>query len=141
MTLWLLLALAVVGSMRLEAQQPNGPVWWHPGPGNPAMWPPSGNWQGGHWHRGGACFYRDANFGGDLFCMRRGESYPVLGHFGDDISSLRVFGGARVVIYSDRNFTGGRSAIASNVASLKHLRYPSDPSHTWNNRISSVQVR
>ncbi len=144
MALGLLLALVLAVLMGLEAQPPmypNGPVWWHPGPSNPAMWPPRGKWNGGHWNRGGACFYRQANFRGDVFCMRRGESYPRLGNFGDQISSVRVFGGARAIIYNDRNFSGGRSAVAFDVANLKNFRYPNDRSHTWNNRISSIQVR
>lgn len=120
---------------------PSGPGWWHPGPGNPAMWPPSGNWHGGNWARGGACFYKSTNFRGDFFCMRRGENYPTLGNFGDQISSLRVYGGARVVVYNDRNFTGGQSTMPFDVPNLKSLRFPNDPSHTWNNRISSIQVR
>ncbi len=117
------------------------PGWWHPGPGNPAMWPPRGNWRGGNWGSGGACFYTRSNFRGDFFCMHRGDSYQRLDNFGDQISSFRVFGNARVIIYNDRNFRGGQSMIAYDVPNLKNFRYPNDPRHTWNNRISSIQVR
>jgi len=39
----------------------------------------------------------------------RGESRESLGGYGDDISSIRVFGNARALIYDDRNFTGKTS--------------------------------
>ncbi|HUJ93323.1 MAG TPA: DUF3011 domain-containing protein, partial [Candidatus Bathyarchaeia archaeon] len=71
-----------------------GEGWWHRDPGDP--WPPSGGWHGGNWGRGGACFYRDRDFGGDYICLRRGDSRVYLGNLGNDISSIRVFGGARV---------------------------------------------
>src|SRR5579859_78644 len=55
------------------------PTWAHPGSGD--RWPPSGNWNGGNWERGGACFYKGPNFSGDYFCTRRGESLPSLGDY------------------------------------------------------------
>ena len=79
---------------------------WNTGPG-PGPWPPSGNWEGGNWAQGGACFYSDRNYGGKYLCLRRGESRNELGSLGDDISSIRVFGGARVLFYESSNF-GGR---------------------------------
>jgi hypothetical protein len=111
----------------------------HPGPGNP--WPPSGNWNGGNWGRGGACFYTGANFSGDYFCMRRGESRPSLGGYGDRISSIRIFGGARVTVFNDRNFRNGQDSTGRDIPDLRQWRVSSDRSHTWNDRISSVQVR
>src|SRR5262249_38185724 len=41
-------------------------------------WPPRGDWHGGRWDRGGACFYKEANFQGSYFCMRRGEERASL---------------------------------------------------------------
>src|SRR4029077_18009149 len=118
---------------------PGGPGWVHPGPGNP--WPPSGGWNGGNWGRGGACFYTSANFGGDYFCMRRGESRSQLGGYGDQISSIRVFGGARVTVFNDRNYRNGHDTTVRDVADLRSWRMSSRPSNTWNNRISSLQVK
>jgi len=116
-----------------------GPVWTHPGPGD--RWPPSGNWNGGNWGRGGACFYREYGFQGDYFCMRRGESYPTLGSYGGNISSLRVFGGARVTVFNDSNFRSDQDTTNRDFADLRQWRMSARPSHTWNNRMSSVQVR
>ena len=116
-----------------------GPGWWTPGPG-PAPWPPSGDWQGGNWGRGGACFYNDRNFSGKYLCMRRGESRGQLGNLGDDISSIRVFGGARVLFYEDINFTGRGGATARDVPDLRQYNVAGS-AHTWNNRISSIRVQ
>jgi hypothetical protein len=113
--------------------------WWNPEPGD--TWPPRGNWRGGRWDRGGVCFYKDRNFSGGFFCIRRGEFRDSLGSFGDDISSIRVFGGARVTIYDDRNFRGGRATIGGDVPDLRQFQINAKPGHTWNNRVSSVRVR
>lgn len=116
-----------------------GPGWIHPGPNNP--WPPRGDWNGGRWDRGGACFYKDYNFGGDYFCMRRGDSRDSLGDYGGKISSIRVFGGARVIVFNDRNFSGGQDATGRDVPDLRQWKMSSKYPHTWNNRISSLQVQ
>ena len=116
-----------------------GPGWVHPGPANP--WPPGGNWNGGNWGNGGACFYRGYNYGGDYFCMRRGESRASLGSYGGTISSIRVFGGARVTVYNDSNYRNGQDTTTSDISDLRTWRMSTRPSHTWNNRISSLQVQ
>ena len=113
-----------------------GGDWWDPEPD--ANWPPRGDWHGGNWGRGGACFYRDRNFSGNFFCLRRGEAREALGNLGDDISSIRVFGNARVTVYNDRDFSGGSGKTSSDVADLRLWSFRGG--HTWNNRISSVRV-
>ena len=112
--------------------------WWTPEPG--ATWPPRGDWHGGRWERGGACFYKDAGFAGGFFCLRRGEQLESLGDYGDKISSIRVFGGARVSVYQDRNFSGINANTNHDRPNLGDWRLRQDPGHSWNNRISSVRV-
>ena len=113
--------------------------WWDRDPN--ASWPPRGDWHGGNWGRGGACFYTDRNFQGNYFCMRRGESRDSLGGYGDDISSVRVFGGARVVVFDDRDFRGANQTFGNDVGDLRNRDVRHKGDHTWNNRISSVRVR
>jgi Peptidase inhibitor family I36 len=113
--------------------------WWDRDTNAP--WPPRGDWHGGHWDGGGACFYKDRNFDGRYFCMRRGEARNSLGGYGDDISSIRVFGSARVVIFDDRNFSGAKQMIRGAVNDLRQLGVRQKPGHTWNNRISSIRVQ
>jgi hypothetical protein len=113
--------------------------WWDPDPND--SWPPRGDWRGGKWSSGGACFYQDREFRGSFFCMRRGEQREELGGYGDQISSIRTFGGARVTIYDDRNFSGARETFAGDRPELQQLRVSQKPGHTWNNRISSIRVQ
>ncbi len=124
----------------LISDNPGGPGWWHPSPGD--TWPPKGDWHGGNWGKGGACFYKSSNFTGDFFCMRRGEQNTSLtGGYGDQISSIRIFGGARVYIYDDRNFSGPRLVLAHDAPDLKRYSVAGKPGHSWNNRINSVRIQ
>ena len=89
----------------------------------------------------GACFYRDADFRGDYFCMNDGERWPSMPPgFNDQISSIRVFHGARVRIFNDDNFRGVSVRIDGNVGNLLHFRLANDPYRSWNDRISSIAV-
>ncbi|MEQ1354108.1 MAG: DUF3011 domain-containing protein [Candidatus Acidiferrum sp.] len=114
-------------------------IWWEPDTRD--TWPPRGEWHGGNWDAGGACFYKDSNFGGSFFCLRRGEQRESLGNYGDQISSMRVFGRARTMIYDDRNFSGARQRVSGDVGDLRQYRVAQKPGHTWNNRVSSIRVQ
>jgi Peptidase inhibitor family I36 len=108
-----------------------------PAPG----WPGGPSWGHPAFPRRGACFYQDPNFGGSYFCMRAGMSYAnVPPGFNDRITSIRVMG-ADVAIFNDTNFRGVGGRIRRDVANLRRWRLPTDPSRTWNDRISSIQVR
>jgi Protein of unknown function (DUF3011) len=115
---------------------PNG--WWNRVPND--TWPPRGNWRGGNWGSGGACFYTDRGFGGRYFCMRRGEARPSLAGYGNQISSIRTFGGAWVIIFDGRNFSGARARFRGDQPNLQRMGVAQLPGHTWNNRISSLRV-
>jgi len=92
---------------------------------------------------GKACFYNDAFFGGRSFCLNSGEQRMRLtnfrnGLFNDEISSLKVFGGASVRVCTDNNF-GGRCKTFYN--SQSQLGFTGDFwSVAFNNRISSIEV-
>lgn len=75
--------------------------------------------------REGACFYRDAGFKGDYFCVPRGASDPTVPpDFNDRISSVRVIRAGGVLIFGDRDFDGRVARLTSNVADLRHLPAP-----------------
>jgi Peptidase inhibitor family I36/Beta/Gamma crystallin len=81
--------------------------------------------------REGACFYEDANFGGQYFCVARGATYTSLPQgFNDRISSVRVFR-ARVQIFQDRNFGGRSTEFRSDVPNLRG---------NWRDSVSSIRV-
>ena len=72
----------------------------------------------------GACFYRGPGFQGDYFCMTPNESYDALPPgFNDNISSIRIFGGADVVAFNDPAFGGIRIHLRNDVPDLATSRY------------------
>ena len=82
----------------------------------------------------GACFYRDAYFEGDYFCIRAGDEVPRLpDDLNDEISSILVFGRAEVTVFIDVRFRGGSARFDYSVDDLAD--------YGWNDRISSMQVR
>jgi Peptidase inhibitor family I36 len=89
--------------------------------------------------RSGACFYSTAPYRGNHFCVRSGDRLPSLpGGFGGNISSIQIFGGARVRIFNDRNYRNGGTELNRSVTDLRNV--PFRGGHTWNNRISSMIV-
>jgi hypothetical protein len=118
---------------------PDRPGWWDVEPD--ATWPPRGDWHGGRWERGGACFYKDPSFGGGFFCLRRGEQRESLGDYGDKISSIRVFGNAHVTVYDDRNFRGANGNLNHDRPDLRDWSVRQKPGHSWNDRISCLAVQ
>ena len=109
---------------------------WAYGPQN-SQWNPS--WDRRPNPRDGACFYTTAPFRGHHFCVRAGDRLPALpGGFGDDISSIEIFGHARVAIFNDRHYRNGRRILTRSVPDLRDV--PFRGGHTWNNRISSIIV-
>ncbi len=84
--------------------------------------------------RAGACFYQNANFGGDYFCIQAGDEYDQMPEgLNDRISSIRLFGDASVVVYRNPNFSGRNSRFNDDIRNLQ--------SEGWNDTISSIRVR
>ena len=83
--------------------------------------------------REGACFYEDNNFKGRYFCVQRGGEYASLGgEFNRAIRSIRVFNGASVRIFLDRDFRGRNADVNHDVSDLHGM---------WRDNIESVRVR
>ncbi len=81
----------------------------------------------------GACFYQDANFRGNYFCVRQGERLPSLpSGMSDKISSVRVFGASEVTVFRDANMRGRSARFIDEVRNLK--------GEGWNDQISSLEV-
>jgi hypothetical protein len=87
----------------------------------------------GNMSRDGACFYRDAGYRGDYFCVNSGETLWNIGHrFNDEISSIRIFGRSRVVVFEHENFRGAHRVFYGNVPNLyRH----------FNDKITSIEVQ
>lgn len=84
--------------------------------------------------RAGACFYQNANYGGDYFCVQAGDEYDVTPEgLNDRISSIRLFGDANVSVYRNPNFGGRSTRFTDDVSNLQ--------SEGWNDTVSSLRVR
>jgi hypothetical protein len=93
----------------------------------------------GDWDHDGACFFKDSDFRGEKFCVQKGDRMDhVPSGFGDKISSVRLYGRATVIVYQDANFRGPSLRIQDDVANLQSSQVRSG--HSWNDRISSIQV-
>jgi hypothetical protein len=81
----------------------------------------------------GACFYQDADFRGNYFCVRQGDRLSTLpSGMSDKISSIRVFGAAEVTVFRDNNMRGRSGRFINDVRNLK--------GEGWNDQISSLDV-
>lgn len=82
----------------------------------------------------GVCFYNDANYRGEYFCVRTGDSVSrIPGDMNDRISSIRIFGEADVTVFRDVDFNGGSRRFDTSIRNLVD--------EGWNDRISSLRVR
>jgi len=84
--------------------------------------------------RAGACFYRDANFEGDYFCVSSGDAIDELPRgMNDQISSIRTFGGdVEVTVFQNPHFNGRSKRFEDRVGNLQL--------EGWNDRLSSLRV-
>lgn len=118
-------------TFRVSSYSGDGPGWWNSGPGHrPSNQP-----------KNGACFFREANFSDDYFCIARGSSVSaVQPGFNDKISSIKLYGGASVTVFNDANFRSTSISFRHSVNDLRSVRLQGSDNKTWNNRISSIQV-
>ena len=82
--------------------------------------------------RVGVCFYEDADYRGNYFCATPGEEKPSVEGMNDRISSIRVFGGAQVEVFTNIDYKGTARRISSNVPNLAD--------HDLNDQVSSFRV-
>jgi len=84
------------------------------------------------------CFYKDAQYQGQSRCYRPGDELADLRDQRNEISSIRVFGRARVVVYDEREFAGTSDEFDMDVPDLS-LRNM-EGRRSWNDRIESFTV-
>ncbi len=89
-------------------------------------------WGREHAPREGACFYRDADYRGESFCAPRGAHYATMPRdFNRSIRSVRVFGGAEVRVFGERDYHGRSGEVRRDIADLHG---------TWRDSIESLRV-
>ena len=92
--------------------------------------------------------YEHADYRGDSLVLYPGDSIDNLsgqhfengGGLNDSVSSIRVEGGAQVVVYENARFRGGAMRLTENVRDLTGRLLPDNSGNSWNDRISSIRV-
>ena len=84
------------------------------------------------------CVYQDINYQGWEQCYSAGDEVADLGKRRNAISSVRVYGRARVTVYEDEDFEGKSTEFSSDVRDLG-LRSLSG-SKSWSDHIQSLKV-
>ena len=82
------------------------------------------------------CMYKNENFKGHEQCYRPGDEVSDLKHA--EISSIRVYGHARAMLYEDRDFRGRMMDFTTDMPDLKHV--PVSGSKTWHDHVGSLRV-
>jgi hypothetical protein len=84
------------------------------------------------------CFYRDVEYQGPSWCYRVGDELADLRNRGNEISSIRIFGRARVLVWDGEEFMGVTDEFDMDVPDLR-LR-AIEGRRNWNDRIDSFRV-
>jgi hypothetical protein len=84
------------------------------------------------------CFYRDVQFQGPSWCYQPGDELADLRDRRNEISSIRIVGRARVVVFDEREFLGTTDEFDMDVPDLT-LR-AMEGRRTWNDRIESFTI-
>lgn len=84
------------------------------------------------------CFYQDVDYHGWEECYNAGDELSDLKRHNNAISSIRVFGRARVTVYDDTEFDGRSAEFTSNVPDLGRRNMAG--SRSWSDRIKSFQI-
>src|SRR5262245_52288964 len=71
------------------------------------------------------CVYENNNYGGWQQCFAPGDQIPDLGDHRNKISSIRVFGDARLLAFADKNFQGVSLDVANDMSDLAQVKNPS----------------
>ncbi|HXT68612.1 MAG TPA: peptidase inhibitor family I36 protein [Vicinamibacterales bacterium] len=93
----------------------------------------SGRWGRPTTPAAGACFYEHINFEGEYFCVRQGDRVEMVPEGTNDrISSIRLFGGAELTVFRDRDFAGPSQHMETSARDLRDSG--------WNDTLSSFRV-
>src|SRR5688572_23189334 len=65
------------------------------------------------------CFFRDIEYQGPSWCYRPGDELGDLRNRGNEISSIRISGRARVIVYDDEEFMGVSDEFDMDVPDLR----------------------
>lgn len=79
------------------------------------------------------CVYQHAGYGGWEQCLAVGDSLEDLGNRRNQISSVRVFGRAEIILFEHPNFQGQQIVLGENTSDFRELK-------RWNDQVDSLRV-
>jgi hypothetical protein len=77
---------------------------------------------------------------GDIFENLSGRTFPHGARLNDGVSSIRIEGGAELVVFSDARFRGAAMRVTDNIRDLTGRLLPEGRHESWNDQISSLRV-
>src|SRR4030095_15800857 len=88
------------------------------------------------------CVYQNNFYGGWEQCYTPGQQIPDRGGHNSQVSSIRLYGGARVTVFSDKDYKGASMQVTSDMNDLAQVRSGGGivGNGTWNDRIRSIAV-
>jgi hypothetical protein len=79
-----------------------------------------------------ACFFADENYGGQSFCVGAGKSVGNVGAaWNDQITSIKLYGGAAVEVCEDEQFSGSCVGVGKSTPNV---------GWQWNDTVTSLSV-
>jgi hypothetical protein len=83
------------------------------------------------------CVYKDIHYQGVEQCFNAGDTVSTLQSLNGQVSSIRIYGRARVTVYDATNFRGHTTMFTSSMPDLGQVRLDTK---SWSDRIQSLQV-
>ena len=84
------------------------------------------------------CLYQDVHYEGWAECYRPGDQVPSLRDHNNNVSSIRIYGRAAIVVYDDTSFRGQSAEFASDVPDLGLRSFVG--SRSWSDKIESFEI-
>jgi hypothetical protein len=84
------------------------------------------------------CLYQDIHYEGWAECYRPGDQVPTLRDHNNNVSSIRIYGRATIIIYDETNFRGQSAEFVSDVPDLGLRSLVG--SRSWSDKIESFEV-
>ena len=84
------------------------------------------------------CLYQDVHYEGWAECYRPGDQVPTMRDHNNNVSSIRIFGRATIIVYDNTNFRGQSAEFASDVPDLGLRSFVG--SRSWSDKIESFEV-
>jgi hypothetical protein len=84
------------------------------------------------------CLYQDIHYEGWAECYRPGDQVATMRNHNDNVSSIRIYGRATIIVYDSTNFRGQAAEFASDVPDLGLRSLVG--SRSWSDKIESFEV-